>query len=62
MRICNEIKVLDGYKDELKSVFKSDPTLFQAIIFASSNTLNVGDVSDTKLSQRQQNYYISFRD
>ena len=27
-RICNETKALDGYKDELKPVFKSTPTLF----------------------------------
>ncbi len=42
-RICNEIKALDGYKDELKPVFTSTPTQFQTIIFASSDTPNVGD-------------------
>ena len=39
-------------------MFKSTPTLFQTIIFASSDTPNVGDhdgdVSDTKLTERQQ--------
>ena len=34
-RICNETKALDGYRDELKPVFKSTPTQFQTIIFAS---------------------------
>ena len=33
-RICNETKALEGYKDELKPVFKSTPTQFQTIIFA----------------------------
>ena len=57
-RICNETKALDGYKDELKPVFKSTPTQFQTIIFASSDTSNAGDhagdVSETKLTERQQ--------
>lgn len=42
-RICNETQALDGYKDELKPVFKSTPTQFQTIIFASSDNQNVGD-------------------
>ena len=57
-RICNETKALEGYKDELKPKFKSTPTQFQTIIFASSNTSNVGDhdgdMSKTKLTERQQ--------
>ena len=31
-RICNETKALEGYKDELKPVFKSTPTQFHTII------------------------------
>ena len=64
-RICNETKALDGYKDELKPVFKSTPTQFQTIIFASSDTPNVGDhdgdMSETKLTERHVNgkYSIS---
>ena len=58
-RICNETKVLDGYRDELKPVFKSTPTQFQTIIFASINMINVGDndgdVSEMKITERQQN-------
>ena len=57
-RICNETQALDGYKDELKPVFKSTPTQFQTIIFASSDRQNVGDfvgdMSETKLTERQQ--------
>ena len=57
-RICNETKALEGYKDELKPVFKSTPTQFQTIIFASSDAPNVGghdgDLSETKLTDRQQ--------
>lgn len=57
-RICNETKALEGYRDELKPVFKSTPTQFQTIIFASTGTPNVGDhdgdVSETKLSERQR--------
>ena len=57
-RICNETKALDGYKDELRPVFKSTPTQFQTIIFASSDTQNVGDhdgdVSEKKLTERQK--------
>ena len=56
-RICNETQALDGYKDELKPIFKSTPTQFQTIIFASSDNLNVGDfvgdMSETKLTERQ---------
>ena len=57
-RICNETKALDGYRDELKPKFKSTPTQFQTIIYASTDTANVGDnvgdVSETKLTERQQ--------
>ena len=45
---------MEGYKDELKPKFKSTPTKFQTIIFASSDTPNVGDMSETKLTERQQ--------
>ena len=57
-RICNETKALDGYKDELKPVFKSTPTQFQTIIYAAADTQNVGDhdggVSEMKLTERQR--------
>ena len=57
-RICNETQALDGYKDELRPVFKSTPTQFQTIIFASSDNQNVGDfvgdMSEMKLTERQQ--------
>ena len=57
-RICNETRALDGYKDELKPIFKSTPTQFQTIIFASANTPNVGDndgdMSESKLTERQE--------
>ena len=57
-RICNETKALDGYREELKPVFKSTPTQFQTIIFASRDITNVGDndgdVSETKITERQQ--------
>ena len=57
-RICNETCALDGYKDALKPLFKSSPTQFQTAIFASVDTQNVGDndgdVSKTKLTERQR--------
>ena len=57
-RICNETKALEGYKEELKPVFKSTPTQFQTILYATSDTQNVGDhdgdMSETKLTERQQ--------
>ena len=57
-RICNETKALEGYKDELKPVFKSTPTQFQTILYATADTPNVGDndgdMSETKLTERQQ--------
>ena len=57
-RICNETKALEGYKDELKPVFKSAPTQFQTIIYATPDSQNVGDhdgdMSETKLTERQQ--------
>ena len=47
-----------GYKDELKPVFKSTPTQFLIIIYATSDTQNVGDhdgdMSETKLTERQK--------
>ena len=56
-RICNETKALDGYKDELKHVFKSTPTQFRPLILASSDTPNVAHhypaMSETKLSECQ---------
>ena len=48
---------MEGYKDELKPKFKSTPTQFQTIIFAFSDTQNVGDhdgdMSERKLTERQ---------
>jgi ATP-dependent DNA helicase RecG len=66
-RICNETKALDGYRNELKPVFKSTPTQFQTIIFASTDMNNVGDnvgndvgndvgnKIETQLTERQRN-------
>jgi ATP-dependent DNA helicase RecG len=58
-RICNETKALDGYRDDLKPVFKSTPTQFQTTIFASTDMINVGDnvgdQIDGKLTERQRN-------
>ena len=57
-RICNETKALNGYKDELKPMFKSNSTQFQTVIFALVDTQNVGDddgdVSEAKLTERQR--------
>lgn len=53
-RICNETKSSGGYRDELKPVFKSTPTQFQTTIFASVEILNVSDMSETRLADRQQ--------
>lgn len=57
-RICNETKALDGYKDELKPVFKSTPTQFQTIIYATTDTSNVGEnvgeMSEREITDRQQ--------
>ena len=57
-RICNETKALDGYRDELKPKYNSTPTQFQTIIYASPTDVNVGnndgDLSETKLTERQQ--------
>ena len=36
-------------------VFKSTPIQFQTIIYTSAVTSNVGDVSEIKLIERQQN-------
>ena len=56
-RIYKETKALDGYREELRPIFKSTPVQFQTIIFASSDTPNVGDhdgnISETKLTERQ---------
>ena len=59
-RICNETRALDGYKEELHPAFLSTPTQFQTIIFAFETNENVGehvgDLSDIKLTERQQNF------
>ena len=45
-RICNETKALEGYRDELKPVFKSTPTQFQTIIYANAEEeVGVKDVT-----------------
>lgn len=45
---------MDGYKDELKPQFNSSSVQFQTIIYASVDVTNVGDVSEIKLTERQQ--------
>ena len=55
-RICNETKALDGYKDELKPMFKSTPTQFLTILYASSDELGLENVTKDvtkELSERQ---------
>ena len=55
-RICNETKALNGYKDELKPMFKSTPTQFQTTIYASSDELGLENVTKDvtkELSERQ---------
>jgi len=65
-RICNETKALDGYKDELKPIFKSTPTQFQTIIYATTDTSNVGEnvgeMSEMELTERQQNILKLIKD
>ena len=65
-RICNETRALDGYRDELKPKFKSTPTQFQTTIFASAYASNVGDhdgdVSETKLTDRQKKILILIKE
>ncbi len=57
-RIYNETKALQGYSEELKPIFKSTPAQFQTTIFASFATPDVGDndgdMSERKLTERQQ--------
>lgn len=53
-RICNETKAQDGYKEELRPAFKSTQAQFQTIIFAVTDTSNVGDMTETRLTERQQ--------
>lgn len=51
-RICHETEALDGYRTDLKPVFKSTPTQFQTLIFAATDRTNVGDnVGDIMMSQ-----------
>lgn len=54
IRISNETKALDGYKETLKPIFNSTATQFQSIIYACTDTPNVGDMSDTKITKRQR--------
>lgn len=42
--ICNDTKTLNEYRDELKPVFESTPTLFQTNICAFTDTPNDRDV------------------
>lgn len=52
-RICNETKAQDGYKEELRPTFKSTQAQFQTIIFAVTDTSNVGDMTETRITERQ---------
>lgn len=58
LRIRKETKALEGYRDELKPVFKSTSIQFQTTIFASADMSNVGDhygdVSEIKFAERQK--------
>lgn len=58
-RICNETKALNGYNEELRPMFKSTPTQFQTTIFSAIAMAGVGDfvgdVSESKLTERQLN-------
>ena len=64
-RICNETKALSGYVDTLKPKFLSSASQFQTIIYASQTTQNVGedvgDMSDNKLTERQQSIISMIR-
>lgn len=57
-RICNETKALEGYREELRPVFRSTPSQFQTIIYASGVIPrvgdNVGDPITTQLTSRQE--------
>lgn len=46
-------KGLDGYKNELKPTIKSTSVQFQTTIYASTDTYSIGDLSETKLTERQ---------
>ena len=64
-RICNETMALEGYKSELKPAFSSTPSQFQTIIFATTDTSNVGDdvgdLSETRLTERQRKMLNIFK-
>lgn len=60
-RICNETMALEGYKSELKPAFSSTPSQFQTIIFATTDTSNVGDLSETRLTDRQRKMLNIFK-
>lgn len=51
--ICNKKKAID-YKDYFRFKSKSTVSQFQGIIFASSDTTNVGDMSEAKVANCQQ--------
>lgn len=51
---CNETKALDGNKGEQKPILKFAPSRFQTIIFATTDTTNVGYKSEMKLTDYQK--------
>lgn len=57
-RICNETKALEGYREEWKSKFNSSAAQFQTTIYASVDSVNVGDfvgdVSEAEPTERQR--------
>ena len=57
MAVGSHASAMRPNKDELKPLFKSTPTQFQTIIYATSDTQNIGDhdgdMSETKLTERQ---------
>ena len=59
-KICNETKALDGYREELKPVFKSSVSQFMTVIYSveyeESGTLNgtLSGILNGTLSERQK--------
>ena len=47
---------------QIPPVFKSTPTQFQTIIYAATDTTNVGDMSEIELTERQQNILKLIKD
>ena len=57
-RICNETKALDGYREELKPVFKSTTSQFMTIIYSTGYDVNKIELEQVVTKQSLSSHHV----